>query len=138
VWNVDDWQPVATVEAKSDSSYPSPVAFSSDGRRMAVLESHRQIRLLDATSFAERARFTLPEHCFIQALCFTPDGSRLIAGTFRPGMVYIWDLPHIRADLAAIGLDWAGETYKIDGTEPIRPLEIRLELGEMAAASKVR
>ena len=138
VWNVDDWQRVATVEAKSDSSYPSPVAFSCDRRWMAVLESHRKVRLLDATTLAERARFTLPEHCFIQALCFTPDGTRLIAGTFRPGMVYIWDLPHIRAELAAMRLDWEGAPDPHLPNESTGKLEVQLNLGELAGRASGR
>jgi WD40 repeat protein len=134
VWNVADWRPVATAEAKSDSSYPSPVTFSCDGRWMAVLESHRRIRLLDTATLAECARFTLPEHCFIQALCFTPDGSRLIAGTFRPAMVYIWNLPHIRGELSEMGLDWVGKPYSSDTLGQIKPLDVHLELGELSAA----
>jgi hypothetical protein len=105
---------------------------------MAVLESHRQVRLLDAPTLAERARFTLPEHCFIQALCFTPDGSRLVAGTFRPGMVYIWDLPHIRGELSAIQLDWEGGPYSIEAEESRQAIDVHLDLGELAARSAPR
>jgi WD40 repeat protein len=41
----------------------------------------------------------------VTALAFDPDGEVLISGS-REGTVKLWNLPYIRKELAALGLDW--------------------------------
>ena len=41
----------------------------------------------------------------ISVLTFSPDGKFLVSGT-RDGTIKLWDLPFIRKELAALGLDW--------------------------------
>jgi len=77
--------------------------FSPDGRIMAVMDVVGSIRLVKTESGQEVARLTGPEQGWYMPICFTPDGTRLIAGL---GWMYVWDLRLIRQELKAMGLDW--------------------------------
>jgi WD40 repeat protein len=61
------------------------------------------IRLWDGTSGRELARWQAHESR-VTALGFSPDGNLLVSG--GDGTVKLWDLPYIRKELAALGLDW--------------------------------
>jgi WD40 repeat protein len=59
--------------------------------------------LWDSTSGRELAHWQAHD-TRITALAFSPDGEVLVSG--GDGMVKLWDLPYIRKELAALGLDW--------------------------------
>jgi WD40 repeat protein len=96
VWKVGTWdKPVRTLSGD--------FMFSPDGEIMAVMDVVGSIRLVKTESGQEVARLTGPEQGSYEPLCFTPDGTRLIAGL---GWMYVWDLRLIRQELKAMGLDW--------------------------------
>ena len=134
VWSVPDGKLLQAAVARSGANEPGPIAFSSDGRLLAVLGSGRRVRLLDAASFAELASFTAPGDRLIVSLCFSPDGSRLVAGTFRPGFVYIWDLHRIRKQLAEMELDWSHPPLADRSASESKPLSVKLDLAELGLA----
>jgi WD40 repeat protein len=41
----------------------------------------------------------------VTALAFHPDGNTLVSGS-KDGTLKPWNLPYIRKELAALGLDW--------------------------------
>ncbi len=90
------------LEAGAD---PAPVAFSPEGRMLAIAESMWEVKLIDSETLEELVRLPAPERSLITRLCFSPDGSRLAAGT-RAGLIQVWDVRRIRRQLAEIGLDW--------------------------------
>jgi WD40 repeat protein len=61
------------------------------------------VRLWDGESGRELARWRAHESR-VTALTFSPDGQVLVSG--GDGTVKVWDLPFIRKELAALGLDW--------------------------------
>jgi WD40 repeat protein len=77
------------------------VAFSPDGRMLAVLHTSTEVRLLDPATCREFAR--LPS--LGSPLCFSRDGGTLVTDA-GSGTLQIWDLKRIREQLAAMGLDW--------------------------------
>ena len=42
----------------------------------------------------------------VTALAFRPDGRTLVSGS-ADGLLKLWELPAIRRELAAMGLDWS-------------------------------
>ncbi|MFI5456524.1 MAG: WD40 repeat domain-containing protein [Isosphaerales bacterium] len=62
------------------------------------------IRLWELPSGRPLARWEAHD-ADVTALAFRPDGRTLVSGA-ADGMLKLWDLPSIRRELAAVGLDW--------------------------------
>jgi tetratricopeptide (TPR) repeat protein len=136
VWNTANWQPLLPKRERSLEAFPAPLAWSPDGRMLATLNSRRQVCLLETSSFTELATLALDEQQVIEALTFSPDQSRLLAGTHHPGIVHVWDLGAIRTELRSIGLDWQ-PAYESDPalSRSTKPIRLRHELDDLAPQS---
>src|SRR5262249_13836713 len=104
-WKVGSWErgPVLPRE-RSDTSVP-PLAFTRDGKILAVCISPRQVRLLDVATARELASLTAPDSQRVFHLCFSPDGGQLAASCDNQA-IQVWDLRELRRHLAGMGLDW--------------------------------
>jgi WD40 repeat protein len=94
---------------RAGGSSAGPLAFSPDGRLLAVELAPDVLSLLDTGTWAVLARLQLPYPTrahFHRALHFTPDGTRLVLRAVEPGGLLVWDLDRLRRELAAVGLDW--------------------------------
>jgi WD40 repeat protein len=79
-----------------------PVAFSPDGRALAVMTAPETVRLVDPDTLEELA--TLVD-AYRGDVCFSPDGGRLaMAGEVG---ILVWNLTLARQALRDAGLDWA-------------------------------
>jgi WD40 repeat protein len=103
-----------------------PVAFSPDSRIVAFVADHRLIRLHEAETFRYLATLEAPGNATIQWLQFSRDGQRLAALESQYG-INLWDLRRLRADLAAMNLDWDAPPYPPVNTAATAP-PIRLEI----------
>jgi serine/threonine protein kinase/WD40 repeat protein/Flp pilus assembly protein TadD len=104
-WRVGTWEPERKLERAERNNVPGPLAFSPDGRLLAVAHSGRAIRLLEPETGRLVATLTAPAELLLADLRFSPDGGRLAAAT-EGHAVQLWDLRLIRQQLAEIGLDW--------------------------------
>jgi len=107
VWKTADWTLSRRFPYERDEER-QPLAFSPDGQILAVFGSSRDIRLLKFETGEELAR--LPARLVRSFLCFSPTGDRL-AATYELGDVQVWDLRRLRAQLAALKLDWDMPPY---------------------------
>jgi WD40 repeat protein len=135
VWRVSDWKPLLPRTAKSSATVPGPIAFSPDGRMLAILDSPRIVRLLDAETFEELASLQLAGNAFIHSLLFDPQSSRLFAGTTTPGTVHIWKLNRIRERLRGMQLDWTDGPIPPHDAAASKPLNLKLNLTEPTSDS---
>lgn len=62
--------------------------------------------LRDGSTLEVRAVLDPPEGYKTCDFAFNPDGSQLARFTNRAGVVHLWNLRRIRAQLAVMGLDW--------------------------------
>ncbi len=86
--------------------------FSADGRILACVGAEPAIvHLLDGETLDELATLTPAESYTTTDLAFSPDGALLAQITNRAGVVHLWDLRRIRAQLATMGLDWNTPPY---------------------------
>jgi serine/threonine protein kinase/WD40 repeat protein len=102
-FEVGSWSPGPRLPA---SSWPgeSPVAFGPGGL-LAVAQDRTSVGLRSADTLEEIATLPSPGDGWIWQFTFSPDG-RSLAVVCDKGVVHVWDLARLRADLAGLGLDW--------------------------------
>jgi WD40 repeat protein len=81
------------------------VAFDAKGRLIAYTNGLRSVTLARATDLHPLATFSAPDSAIISSLTLSDDGSHLVAG-MENGLVHVWNLRLIRAELAKLNLDW--------------------------------
>jgi hypothetical protein len=94
---------------------------------LALAHSRYAVRLYDAATLTELARLEALDPRHITWLCFTPAGGLLAATTDHS--IQFWDLPAIRIQLRAMGLDWeppSDPPASLEG-EPLTPLRVVVE-----------
>jgi serine/threonine protein kinase/WD40 repeat protein len=106
-WEVGSWRPVRTIGRDHAPSVGGLLAFTRDGKVLAVAHSPTQLRLLDAATGRELATLTAAWPPAVRWLAFSPDGGLLAAACGANEGIQLWDLRRIRARLASMGLDWA-------------------------------
>jgi WD40 repeat protein len=99
--------PVRMIDRGDSAGLPGLLAFTGDGRMLAVAHSSSSVRLLDPTTGDELATLTAPDPQRITGLSFSPDGDLLAVATVNR-LVQLWDLRAIRRQLTTMGLDWRG------------------------------
>jgi WD40 repeat protein len=112
-------------ELTSGASAPGVMAFSGDGRLLALTHARRLVKLLDAATLRELATLEQPGPAVIGGLGLDERGGRLavVAGD---NQVRLWDLRAVRRRLAELGLDWAPPP---DDDGPSWPVRVTLKIG---------
>jgi hypothetical protein len=81
------------------------MAFTRDGKVLAVAWSRHLVRPVNASNGQELATLTIPDPQRITKLCFSPDEDQLAVAT-ENYVIHLWDLRGLRAQLVELGLDW--------------------------------
>jgi serine/threonine protein kinase/WD40 repeat protein/tetratricopeptide (TPR) repeat protein len=117
VWAVNSWQ-----EGFVHGPTTGAVAFSPDGRLLAVETGQNVVRLGDPETGREYARLEDPNHERATWIAFSPDGTQLVT-VGEDQALHVWDLRLIRKELGQRGLDWELPPYPPEdrsaGDEPI-------------------
>jgi WD40 repeat protein/tRNA A-37 threonylcarbamoyl transferase component Bud32 len=82
------------------------IRISPDGKMLGCMLGATAVDMLDAGTLEPLASLTPSERFFISDFAFSPDGTKVAQFTNRAGIVHLWDLRQIRAELADMGLDW--------------------------------
>jgi WD40 repeat protein len=104
-WTVGTWQPGPAIERDQVEAYPGPIAWSQDGRMVAVARSSTGVLLVDTKSGQRLATMQANSARSVRSLDFSPDGRRLAVANIDQ-QIFLWDLPLVRRRLADLGLDW--------------------------------
>jgi eukaryotic-like serine/threonine-protein kinase len=104
-WQVGSWRPGPVIERKNPGSYHGPLAFSRDGRMLAIAPSQHEVLLFDFINRRELTTLTAPDAHPLSRLCFNHDGAELAVSS-SDHVVQLWDLRSIRRQLANLGLNW--------------------------------
>jgi WD40 repeat protein len=104
-WQVGTWRPGPSIGRDQVEPYPGPIAWSRDGRMVAVAWSSTGVLLVDTRSGEHLATMRANSPRSVRSLDFSPDGRRLAVANIDQ-QVIIWDLPLVRRGLADLGLDW--------------------------------
>jgi WD40 repeat protein len=111
-------------------------AFSPDGEVWAIGNFRHGILLYSTATGRRLAILEAPNQAEFYWLTFSPDGATL-AVSQRVGPAQLWDLRQVRAQLAALHLDWEAPAY----TPPIAQRQdkpIRIEIAENPARAERR
>jgi len=110
------------------------VAYSPDGKLVAVEISPAVVHLIEASSGRTVAQLEAPFRDRADALTFSRDGTKLVGVSTYAAAVHVWDLRAIRACLEPMGLDWDWPEFPppSQGASPAskQPLQIKVLAGD--------
>jgi WD40 repeat protein len=104
-WDVKTLQPILRLP-RDVTPFPGHVAFSPDGRLMAVEMAPGVLHLKEAATGRTVARLEDPFGDRARWQGFTPDGTRMVVIAKYSCAIHVWDLRAIRARLKEMNLDW--------------------------------
>jgi len=104
-WDVSTLQQTRRL-TRDIAQFPSHVAFSADGRLMAVEMAPAVIHLKETATDRTVAQIEDPHGDRADWMGFTPDGTQLIVVANQAQVIRIWDLRAIRTRLKTMNLDW--------------------------------
>ena len=128
LWTVGTWEESSRL---TEPDLNGAIAFSPDGKLLALAGHARQVLLFDPETGSEIARLTAPEQTRVNPQCFSPDGTQLLAFGNDVGAIYIWDLRAIRSQLKDMGLDWDRPDYPLAAPARATPLRLKVDCGTM-------
>jgi serine/threonine protein kinase/WD40 repeat protein/Tfp pilus assembly protein PilF len=126
LWEAGTWRRVHHFDRGAQT------AFSPDSRLMALGDAYGVIRICETETAKEIARLTSPEPGWYQAECFTPDGTKLLAGSFDD-RIYAFDLRAIREGLEELELDWGWPSFPPAVAKPQSPPRIEIDTKDARA-----
>jgi WD40 repeat protein len=104
-WDVETLRPVRRLR-REVAQYPGWVAFSPDGRLMALEMAPAVLHLKEVATGRTVARLEDPHGDRATWQGFTPDGTKLVVVASYASAVHFWDLRVIRTRLKEMNLDW--------------------------------
>jgi serine/threonine protein kinase/WD40 repeat protein len=127
-WDIETLQAIRRLEVDV-ALYPGFVAFSPDGKLMAMEMAPAVIHLKEVATGRTVARLEDPRGDRSEWLGFTPDGTQLVVVARYAKAIHVWNLRAIRERLKAINLDWEWEEFKSAPPAEHRriPLTVKVE-----------
>jgi WD40 repeat protein len=106
LWSAGAWQPDRAWPSELGGRNAGAIAYSPDGRYVALALGANSLQLRDGRDYAELVRLEPPMALSLEALGWSPDSTRLYVHQAGHRVCY-WSLPELRGELAKLGLDWA-------------------------------
>ena len=130
-WKVGAWESGPAISRDSLPLAHGPVAFSRDGRLMALARSGHAVQLYDLAKRCELATLTPVDEQLVSRLCFNPDGTELAVSTDNH-VIQLWDLRALRDRLHALALEWDAPFSSSVPTaqENVPTLQVDVRLGK--------
>jgi serine/threonine protein kinase/WD40 repeat protein/Tfp pilus assembly protein PilF len=126
----DRWRCSRRLQRDTAAASAGLVAFTPDAQLVALAHSSRSIQLLQTQHWQQLATISTPDSEELTCLRFSPDGSKLAAGTID-GTIQLWDLRLIRARLREMGLDWNPPAQQSQFVDPDKPARVAVDAGEL-------
>jgi len=132
-WRTGSWEPGPSLSRSGSGNQSGPLAFSADGKLLAVATSPTLAGLIDPATAQRLAMLEAPDQKRLSWFCFSRDGRYLVAATENQ-LIHVWDLALIRRQLAGMGLDWKLPPYPVPQLAAAPPpLRLEVELGRIEA-----
>jgi hypothetical protein len=127
LWDLETLQPVYRLR-REIAQLPGAVAFSPDGRLMAIELAPAVLTLTDVATGRTVAKLEDPYGDRATSQGFTPDGTQLVVVAAYAGAVHVWDLRSIRTRLRSMGLDWDWPEFSEPSTTSVVAEPISIEI----------
>ncbi len=116
---------------RPDSTPPAGSGQLLEGSILAMTQCNGVIRLIDPETGRTIAELAVPHQHRAHSMSFNFDGSKLLSTIQEErGMVHIWDLRLLRAELTALDLDWDWPALPAsESHDKLRPLAVQVNLG---------
>src|SRR5262249_26767863 len=131
LWRVGTWERDRVI-ARVDAAGPGGVAFSPDGRVLALARTPSLVQLLALDTLKPLADLAVPDSLRVFSLRFSADSSQVVAGRHKHEF-HVWDLRAIREQLAEMGLDWNLPPLPAAAVSD-SALSLKVDLGDLAAS----
>jgi hypothetical protein len=128
MWRVGTWERGRVVARDNAGTIPGALAFSPDGRVLAVARTSLLVQLLDPDTGAEMASLAVPAPQRLFSLRFSADGGQLVAGRDNQEC-HVWDLRAVGRHLAEMGLDRGWPSFRPAEPPSPRPLRVTVDPG---------
>jgi WD40 repeat protein len=115
--------------------YPGNVAFSPDGKLLAVEIAPAVIHLKEVSTGRTVAQLEDPFGDRSNMISFTHEGTKLIVLSTYASATHIWDLRAIRSRLKPLGLDWDWPEFSAPTVETAMS-NSRKPIGNLATAAQ--
>ena len=102
-WSVETGASGLRIPRAQAGTIWGPMAFTRDGKVMAIAHSRWLVQLVETATGREVAALEQPDARTLAWLAFSPDGTQLAVAS---DVVHVWDLRQLREELAALKLDW--------------------------------
>jgi WD40 repeat protein len=139
-WEIGSWRAMRRIGGSGHIFREDAMTFSADGKLLALSSTPGAVQLREPASGRMVAELQAPDANLVGSLSFTPDGGQLVVTSRNDqgiGLVRIWDLRLIRAQLQEIGLDWDLSPYPpLRDVAPARPIQVEVDLGELGRTQK--
>lgn len=131
-----DWQLLAQ-RGKDSENAPMPIAISPDSQLIAVLSNRRTVEVLRLKTFESLFSLAVDDDKFIEAILFSPDGQKLIAGAAN--RVFAWDLSRFEIICNRLGIesgiDATNDAVAPNSTSTPGSIFVEANLGDLKALS---
>jgi WD40 repeat protein len=138
-WDVETLQPIRRLP-RDVALYPGHVAFSPDGRLMALEMAPAVLHLKEVATGRTVAKLEDPCGDRAHWQGFTPDGTRLVVVAKYASAIHVWDLRAIRTRLKDMSLDWDWPEFPPapTGKPAAAPVTIEVLPGDLAQSARTR
>src|SRR5262249_51774289 len=130
-WDVQTLQPIRRLR-RDVTLFPGHVAFSPDGKLMAVEMDPAVIHLKEVATGRTVARLEDPHGDPASWQGFAPDGTQLVVLSGRASAIHVWDFRAIRRRLKDMNLDWNWPEFPPEalGNPVAGPVQIEVVPGQ--------
>lgn len=119
LYSVPDWRPQRRIPRLEPATTHGSLAWSADGRDLALTATRQQSHLLDHQG-RTIAALGAPVPQSLNAIRMSHDGRVIVAATVND-LLQIWRLDRLRPELRNLGLDWGGPDTVDPKPAPSRP-----------------
>jgi WD40 repeat protein len=131
-WDLATLQPIRRLP-RDVAEYPGYVAFSPDGKLMALEMAPAVIHLKEVATGRTVAKLEDPHGDRATWQGFTPDSTQLVVVANYASAIHVWDLRAIRSRLKDMNLDWVWREFPPTATEhsDSEPQQIQVLPGDL-------